>query len=137
MPDLTGRIVGKILGDIAIESTLLSEVSPLHDQRQRGESHSVLSVEGVQRRDISGRCYPTRGISARSPLVVVSSIQEVRSKFGDFTSSDLLSPELHQFSHRFECGLLLDHFLQLPERLTTPEIGDDTLGLPFLEQRLG
>ena len=33
MPDLTGCIVGETLGDVGIEPTLLSEVSPLYDQR--------------------------------------------------------------------------------------------------------
>jgi hypothetical protein len=31
--DLTGGIVRKILGDVGIKQTLLSEVSPLHNQR--------------------------------------------------------------------------------------------------------
>ena len=33
VPDLTRRVIGKIPGDVRIEATLLSEVSPLDDQR--------------------------------------------------------------------------------------------------------
>ena len=38
VPDLTSRIVRGTLGDVGIKETLLSEVSPLHDQRQGGLS---------------------------------------------------------------------------------------------------
>ena len=41
MPDLTRRIVGKALGNIGVKLTLLSEVSPLHNQGQGGLGHDL------------------------------------------------------------------------------------------------
>ncbi len=41
MPDLTSSIVGGTLGDVGIKETLLSEVSPLHDQRKGGFGHDL------------------------------------------------------------------------------------------------
>ena len=44
VPDLTSGIVRKILGDVGVEPTLLSEVSPLYDQRQGGLAMNTCSL---------------------------------------------------------------------------------------------